>query len=134
MVGYPGETEADFDALMAFIREMRFERLGCFAYSCEEGTPAASLPGQIEPEVKERRAELVYEEQMRIMQEHGEAMAGRTVTVMTEGFDQYAECYFGRTEADAPEIDGKVFLPYPGKAVFRPVCGGQIEGTARIAT
>ena len=124
MVGYPGETEADFDALMAFIREVRFERLGCFAYSCEEGTPAASLPGQIEPEVKERRAELVYEEQMRIMQEHGEAMAGRTVTVMTEGFDRYAECYFGRTEADGPEIDGKVFFTVSGK---KPYFGQFVE-------
>lgn len=115
MTGFPGETEADFEELMTFIRKIRFERLGCFAYSCEEGTPAASLPDQVEDEVKERRVELINEEQMRIMQEHGEAMAGRTVTVMTEGFDRYAECFFGRTEADAPEIDGKVFFTVSGK-------------------
>lgn len=115
MTGFPGETESDFEELMAFIRKVRFERLGCFAYSCEEGTQAASLPDQVDEEVKARRAELIQEEQMLIMQEHGEAMIGKTVTVMTEGFDRYAECYFGRTEADAPEIDGKVFFTISGK-------------------
>ena len=122
MVGFPGETEEAFEILMNFIRQERFDRLGCFAYSQEEGTAAALMPDQIEEEEKERREELVSEAQMLIMQEKGEAMCGKTVEVLTEGFDRYAECYFGRTRADAPDIDGKVFFtavkkPYFGQLV-----------------
>ncbi len=115
MVGFPGETEEDFETLMDFIRSVRFERLGCFAYSREEGTPAYSLEDQIPEEEKERREALVSEAQMLIMQEKGEEMIGRELTVLTEGFDRWAECYFGRTQSDAPEIDGKVFFTAPEK-------------------
>ena len=115
MVGFPGETEEDFEILMDLIRSVRFERLGCFTYSREEGTPAYSLDHQVPEEEKERREELVSETQMLIMQEKGEAMIGKEVTVLTEGFDRWAECYFGRTESDAPEIDGKVFFTAPEK-------------------
>ena len=89
---------------------MKFERLGCFAYSQEEGTPAAALPDQLPQEVKEHREEVIMEDQMVIMLEKGEEMVGKTVEVLTEGFDRYAECYFGRTQADAPDVDGKVFF------------------------
>lgn len=114
IAGFPGETEEDFEQLCKFVRTVRFERLGCFAYSQEEDTPAALLPDQIDEEVKNRRAEIIMEQQMEIMQEKGEAMIGKTVTVLTEGFDRYAECFFGRTAADSPDIDGKVFFTAEG--------------------
>ncbi len=125
ITGFPGETEEDFTELAEFVRDIRFERLGCFAYSREEGTPAADLPDQVEEEVKRRRADIIMEQQMEIMQEYGESQIGKTVQVLTEGFDRYAECYFGRSYADAPDVDGKVFFhvpagkrkPYFGKMV-----------------
>ncbi len=110
MTGFPGETEEDFTALCEFVQEMRFEHLGCFAYSAEEGTVAASLPDQVPQDVKERRRDIVMQEQERIAQEWLESRVGTTVTVLTESFDRYAECWFGRTAADAPDIDGKVFF------------------------
>lgn len=115
ITGFPGETDEEFTDLAEFVKEIRFERLGCFAYSQEEGTLAATMPNQIDEEVKNHRMEIIMEEQMRIMQENGEAQIGKTVTVLTEGFDRYAECYFGRTYADAPDIDGKVFFTVSGK-------------------
>ena len=95
--------------------------MGCFAYSREEGTAAAKMPDQIEEEVKLHRRDLLMEQQMRIMEEQCQKEIGETITVLTEGFDRYAECWFGRSEQDAPEIDGKVFFfakdqkPYPGQ-------------------
>ncbi len=120
--GFPGETEEDFTELMEFVKEVKFDRLGCFAYSQEEGTPAAELPDQIDEEIKERRAEIVTETQARIMEEKGQTYIGRTLEVLTEGFDRYAECWFGRSAMDAPDIDGKVFFtaekkPRPGAFV-----------------
>lgn len=120
IAGYPGETEEQFDDLCSFVREMRFERLGCFAYSQEEGTAAAKLPDQIDEEEKQRRAETVMEIQMNIMQEQGERMTGRTLKVLTEGFDRYADCWFGRSYMDAPDVDGKIFFRTAGK---KPVPG-----------
>ena len=89
---------------------MRFDRLGCFAYSPEEGTPAAEMEGQLDEQLKIHRAEIVTEEQMNIMAQQNEKKVGQTVTVVTEGFDRFGECYFGRSEADAPDIDGKIFF------------------------
>ena len=110
LVGFPGETEADFEELCAFIKEIRFERLGCFAFSAEEGTPAASMPGQIPEEVKNRRRDIVMQMQERIADEYNRAQMGKTLDVLVESFDRYAECWFGRSAADAPDIDGKVFF------------------------
>ncbi|QNK39226.1 30S ribosomal protein S12 methylthiotransferase RimO [Caproicibacter fermentans] len=120
IAGFPGETEEDFEELCGFVREIRFERLGCFAYSQEEGTAAAELPGQLEEEVKRRRAELVMELQMNIMQEQAEALVGKTLRVLTEGFDREAGLCYGRGTADAPDIDGRVWFsarrkPEPGR-------------------
>ena len=84
--------------------------MGCFAYSQEEGTPAAKMKGQLSEEEKAHRQELIMEAQMEIMDAHSAAMVGKTITVLTEGFDRYAECWFGRSAADAPEVDGKVFF------------------------
>lgn len=110
ITGFPGETEADFTELAEFVKDVKFERLGCFAYSREEGTPAADLPDQIDEEVKNHRAELITDAQMNIMQQIGEAHVGEELEVLTEGFDRYAECWFGRSQMDAPDIDGKVFF------------------------
>ncbi len=110
MTGFPGETEDDVEELCEFLQEARFERLGCFAYSPEEGTKAAQMPDQIPEEIKEKRRDIVMQEQERISQEWLASQVGKTVTVLTESFDKYAECWFGRTAADAPDIDGKVFF------------------------
>ena len=88
ITGFPGETEEDFTELAEFARDVRFERMGCFAYSQEEDTPAALLPDQIEDEVKQRRAEILMDGQMRIMEEQGEELLGQTLEVLVEGFDR----------------------------------------------
>lgn len=110
MTGFPGETEADFNELCEFVQEMKFERLGCFAFSPEEGTKAATMPDQIDDEVKAHRRDIIMQEEERVMQAYGEAQVGTVKEVLVESFDRYAECWFGRTEADAPDIDGKVFF------------------------
>ena len=89
---------------------MKFERLGCFAYSAEEGTPAAGFEDQVPIKVKEKRSEIIMEEQMFISDRFNETQLGKTLEVVTEGFDRYAECWYGRSAMDAPEIDGKVFF------------------------
>lgn len=124
ITGFPGETEEDFTELAEFVRETRFERLGCFAYSQEEGTAAAQMPDQIEEEVKQHRMDLIMEDQMNLMQEWGESMQGKILKVLVEGYDRYAECWFGRSQADAPDIDGKVFFTVKGK---KPVPGQFVE-------
>lgn len=123
MVGFPGETEEDFAELTDFVREIRFDRMGCFAYSQEEGTPAAEMDNQIEEDVKERRAEILMDKQMDIMQEDSEKLIGSELEVLVEGFDRYAECWFGRSYRDAPDIDGKVFFRVGHK---KPMLGSLI--------
>ena len=110
ITGFPGETEEQFEELAEFADEIRFERLGCFAYSQEENTPAASMPDQVDDDVKNRRAELIMDKQQRIMEEYGEAMIGAELEVLVEGFDRLSGCWFGRSRADAPEVDGCVFF------------------------
>lgn len=110
ITGFPGETPEDYTQLAEFVKEMRFERMGCFPYSQEDGTPAALMDGQLEEEVKLRRAEILMDAQMTVMQEKGESLIGSEIEMLTEGFDRYAQCYFGRSPMDSPDIDGKVFL------------------------
>ena len=110
MTGFPGETEEDFTELCDFLREMRFERIGCFAFSPEEGTPAAVMDGQIDDEVKNRRRDIVMEAGQRMMAAYADAQIGTVKEVLVESFDRYAECWFGRSAADAPDIDAKVFF------------------------
>ena len=110
IAGFPGETEEDFEKLCEFVKEQQFERLGCFAYSREEGTPAAELDGQIDDEVKARRAEVIMDEQYLSAERYNQSMIGKEIEVVIEGFDKYAECFFGRSTADAPDIDPKVFI------------------------
>ena len=124
ITGFPGETEEDFTELSEFVRDMRFDRMGCFAYSPEEDTPAAEFPDQIDDEVKKHRRDIIMEQQAEIMAEKCESMIGKTIKVLFEGFDRYAECYYGRSSADAPEVDGKVFFTVEGK---KPAVGDIID-------
>lgn len=110
ITGFPGETEEQFEELDRFVREMRFDRLGCFTYSAEEGTAAAQLPCQIDEQVKTDRMEHIMETQMTIAQQKNEQKAGSETEVLIEGWDDYIKCYYGRSSADAPDIDGKVFF------------------------
>ena len=126
ITGFPGETEEDFTQLAEFAKDVQFERMGCFAYSQEEDTPAASLPDQVEEEVKEHRAEILMDRQMAIMEAQGLELVGQTLEVLVEGFDRYAECWFGRSYRDAPDIDGKVFFTTEGK---RPRLGSFVKVT-----
>ena len=123
ITGFPGETEEQFEELAEFSKEIGFERMGCFPYSCEEDTPAARMPDQIDDDVKERRAEILMEQQQLTMERYNEKLIGTVIDVLVEGFDRYAECFFGRSRADAPDVDGKVFFtsggrkPQPGEIV-----------------
>ena len=124
ITGFPGETEEDFTELAEFVKDVKFERLGCFAYSQEEGTPAAELPGQLDEEVKAHRAELIMDRQMEIMERQGMELIGKTLEVLVEGYDRYAECWFGRSWRDAPDVDGKIFFTTGGK---RPRLGSFVQ-------
>ena len=121
ITGFPGETEEQFNRLAEFVNEMKFDRLGCFPYSEEEGTPAAEMDCQIDEEIREHRAEIIMEQQSVIAEKKNNALIGKTLEVVTEGFDRYGECWFGRSAADAPEIDGKIFFTAPDKKPF-PGC------------
>ncbi len=122
ITGFPGETEEQFSELCEFVNEIGFERLGCFAYSAEEGTVAAEMDNQIEKSVKERRAEVIMDDQLRIISEKNEQKIGNVYTVLVEGYDSYIKCCYGRTYADAPEIDAKIFFaptsPRPAEGDF----------------
>ena len=110
ITGFPGETEEQFCELHEFVSEMEFDRLGCFPYSAEEDTVAANMPDQIDEQTKVDRMEHIMETQMTVSANKNKKKCGETVEVLIEGYDDYIKCYFGRSEADAPEIDGKVFF------------------------
>ena len=110
ITGFPGETEEQFAALDEFVKEQRFDRLGCFAYSAEEDTLAAEMPDQVDEQTKVDRAEHIMETQLEIAREKNEEKIDTDVEVLIEGWDDYIKCYFGRTAADAPEVDGKIFF------------------------
>ena len=108
--GFPGETESDHEELMDFVNEMEFERLGVFAYSAEEDTPAYSYPDQVPEELKEERRDEIMELQQDIAFEHCENMVGRVLTVLIEGKVVDEAAYVGRTYMDAPNVDGLIFV------------------------
>lgn len=110
IVGFPGETEEQYTELAEFADDVKFERLGCFAYSREEDTPAYDYENQIEEKIAQRRSDIIMQQQAIRMDEINAAKIGREIEVVVEGFDRYAECYFGRSSMDAPDIDGKVFF------------------------
>ncbi len=115
ITGFPGETEEQFEELAEFAADIRFQRLGCFAYSAEEDTEAALMPNQIDEETKQRRADIIMEHQQSVMAQFCESLIGQEIEVLVEGYDKLAECFFGRSYADAPEVDGCVFFTCKGK-------------------
>lgn len=110
IAGFPGETEEDFTELAEFVKDMEFDRMGCFAYSQEEGTPAARMKEQLDEETKEERARIIMESQMDIMDRINRRHIGKILEVMVDGFDEEQECYFGRSYMDAPDVDGFVYF------------------------
>lgn len=115
IAGFPGESKRQFAELCMFVKEMKFDHLGCFAYSQEEGTAAAAMDGQLDEHEKKRRAEIIMTEQATVSERRSEQLVGKTLETVVEGFDRYAECWFGRTAADAPDIDGKIFFSAPAE-------------------
>lgn len=112
IAGFPTETQREASELLSYIKETRFDRLGAFPYSREENTPAYAMR-QVAKKEREARAERIMEVQSEIMAEKNAEKVGKTLTVLCEGYDKVAETYFGRTEADAPDIDGKVYFSAP---------------------
>ena len=112
--GLPGEGEAEFEELCQFLREQKLQRVGVFQFSPEEGTLAAAMENQVDPETAARRVELVVDLQSRIMDEYNEARLGTVMEVLCEGFDTQAGCFAGRTYADSVEIDGRVLFTAAG--------------------
>ncbi len=110
ITGLPGEGEAEYEELSEFLREAKIERAGIFAYSPEEGTPAAEMPGRPDQETAERRAELLVNLQSEIIDEFNESRLGRAEEILVEGFDPETGLMCGRSYADSPDIDGKVYL------------------------
>lgn len=138
IVGLPGETEQDFQDLLRFVEEQRFERLGVFTYSREEGTEAGRMPGQVPERVKRARLEKVMELQRGISREHQRAMIGRRVEVLVEGASEETEHLLaGRNAQQAPEIDGLTYLnegvAYPGEIVTAEITdAGDYDLVARV--
>lgn len=110
ITGFPSETEEQFSELAEFVKEKRFEHLGCFTYSPEEGTAAALMENQIDEQVKQDRCDNIMETQALISASRNAEKVGQVTEVLVEGWDDYIKCYFGRAPWDAPEIDGKVFF------------------------
>ena len=110
ITGFPGETQEQHEELMAFVDEMEFDRLGVFAYSPEEDTPAASMPDQIPEEVKEERQAELMELQQDIVFDQAEDRIGEELLVMIEGKVADENVYVGRTYRDAPNVDGLIFV------------------------
>ena len=111
IVGFPGETDAQFEELVDFVRHVRFERLGAFAYSREEGTPAAALPHQVPERVKQERLHELMTVQQEISESLNRGLVGRTLRVLVDREGRDEGCALvGRTQGDAPEIDNEVLI------------------------
>ncbi len=118
--GLPGEGEAEFEELCQFLKEQKLQRAGVFQFSPEEGTLAAGMEDQVDPETARRRVELVRDIQSRIMDEYNRARVGTVTEVLCEGYDPEEDCFVGRTCADSVEIDGHVYF-----TAERPVSPGE---------
>src|SRR5207302_4512965 len=126
ITGFPGETEDDFEELLAFVRNIEFDRVGVFTYSDEEGTPAFDLPNKVDPKIARRRRDRLMKEQSKISRRRNQARIGETVRVLFEGESSESELLWqGRMETQAPDIDGCVLIndapegliPQPGEFV-----------------
>ena len=115
IVGFPGETEADFEELCEFVKETKFDRAGVFTYSREEDTAAYDYPDQIDEQVKQDRMDLLMREQLEINEANNQKMLDKIITVLCEDYDPVSEVHFGRSAADAPEIDGKIYFRAEGR-------------------
>lgn len=131
IAGYPGETEEDFQQLYDFVVETRFDRLGCFAFSPEEDTPAFTMPGLPPVEERERRAETIMRLQGTILMEKQENMAGKTMNVICDDFDPELEKWRCRSLGDAPEIDLNVLVS--GEEMLQPGAFYQVKITGNMA-
>lgn len=123
MVGFPGETEEDFAELCEFLKEASFEHFGAFTYSAEEGTVAATFEETADPQTKQDRYDILMQTQLTINEDIIEKQVGKTLTVLCDGFDTIADIYYGRTYADAPDVDGRVYF----KSVKRVNPGDFVE-------
>ena len=110
ITGFPGESEDAFTTLSEFVNEAQLDRVGCFAYSREEGTPAYDFDNQVDPEVAAERAEAIMTQQYTIADNKLDECMGKTLDVLVEGYDPYTDSYYGRTYMDAPDIDNNVIL------------------------
>ena len=128
--GLPGEGEAEFEELCEFLQDAGIERAGIFQFSPEEGTPAAVMEHQVEPEVAARRVELLVELQSRVMDAYNESRLGETLEVLCEGFDPEMGCYAGRSYADSPDVDGRVFFTAAGLVPAGTFVNVRITGTS----
>lgn len=108
IVGFPGEDDEAFEDLAEFVNEMEFDRLGCFSFSPQEGTPAYDMDGQPEDDVKVRRGDIIMQDQFSIMEEKNNEKIGNIYKTIVEEYDSYSDSYIGRTYMDAPEIDSVV--------------------------
>lgn len=113
IVGFPGETEKQYKELRDFIKKTKFERLGVFEYSREEGTPAYDMPNQVPESVKKKRMEAIMSDQNRIHNDFNARFVGSELEVLCEGYDEVSESFYGRSYADAPDIDGKIYFSSP---------------------
>ncbi len=110
IVGYPGETEQQFEELCDFVRDVQFDRLGCFAFSAQDGTPAAELPNQVPEEEAQKRADSIMQLQERILQKKQAALQGQTLQVICDEWDEDREVFLCRAACDAPEIDVNILV------------------------
>ncbi len=110
IVGMPGETDRDFNELREFNKEMRFERLGVFVYSKEEGTKAALMPNQVPEKVKKERLDILMKDQKEISSQIQKSFIGRTLKVLIEEKEKNSDTFIGRSEYDAPDVDGLVYV------------------------
>ena len=115
IVGLPGETDEEFAELCDFMQRMKFQKAGVFTYSQEEGTLAAEMPDQIDEETKVKRQDVLMSIQDKVLTKYNKSLIGRTVTVLTEGYDRSAGCYYGRSYAESLDVDGKIFFLSPDK-------------------
>lgn len=110
IAGFPSETEEDFEQLCEFVTEAKFDRLGCFAYSPEDDTPAAKMPDQIDEDVKKQRVETIMNLQYRIFEDIQQSKIGKTMKVLVDEYDENSLLFLGRTYMDSPEIDSQVII------------------------
>ena len=128
--GLPGEGEAEFEELCGFLRENALERAGVFAFSPEEGSPAADMPDQVPEDVKRRRVERLVDLQSGVMDAWNEARLGTVMEVLCEGFDPDMGCWAGRTYADSVDVDGHVYFTAGGMVPAGSFVNVRIIGTA----